>query len=112
MMDSPTNVDRAASVTEALDIFARCQGLVDEDVATQVSDLICNLMHYCDKEGIASFATVERAVGLYASERVAENDLGPDLFAKLTLDSIAPEAALIAARRAYDQTLSATRSDD
>lgn len=81
-------------MTGALQAFADQQGLLAEDTATQVADLICNLMHRCDLADQDPFAVVERAVGLYASERVAENDLGPDLMAVLTIDGVAPRRAI------------------
>jgi hypothetical protein len=45
---SATNESRAESASVAINAFARQNGLEDEDVETIVTDLIANLMHYCD----------------------------------------------------------------
>lgn len=48
------NTDRAITAAEALWVFAKRTGLdsKNEDAFTSVQDLIANLMHLCEQEGI------------------------------------------------------------
>jgi hypothetical protein len=49
-MKLPTNRERADWANIALDVFADETGMQDEDREIQLSDMICNLMHFCDVE--------------------------------------------------------------
>ena len=56
--DAPTNGERAHHAAKALDAFLRSTGesrTVDEDA---VRDLIADLGHYCDREGIKFFRKI------------------------------------------------------
>jgi len=53
------NTDRATVAAEALWVFARRTGLdgCGDDAITTVQDLIANLMHLCEQEGITGKET-------------------------------------------------------
>jgi hypothetical protein len=51
----PTNEDRAAWAWEACETFADATGLsVDDELPTVIGDLIANLMHLADREGLCA----------------------------------------------------------
>ena len=66
------NDDRASWAEIALHAFQAATGTDREDA---VSDLICDLMHLCDRDGeLGDFdAQVERARGHYEAETLGEN---------------------------------------
>ena len=68
---TPTNAHRAKWAQLAVNAF------IDEvggDFADAVSDLICDLCHLADQEGMDTLEEVRRALGSYADER----DYPPD----------------------------------
>jgi hypothetical protein len=51
----PTNEDRAAWAWEACETFADATGLrVADELPTVIGDLIANLMHLADQEGLCA----------------------------------------------------------
>lgn len=68
------NKDRAISARKTLDFFAKQQGVQDEDRATQASDLLCNLMHYCRSTALDFDTVLNRAHGHYTEELEEERD--------------------------------------
>jgi hypothetical protein len=61
----PTNDDRAAWAEEAIQAFERATGTDRED---SVSDLLCNLMHFCNLNGLDFLAELNRGAGHYQAE--------------------------------------------
>lgn len=68
------NKDRAISARETLDYFAKRQGVQDEDRETQLSDLLCNLMHYARAAAIDFDSCLTRGHGHYTEELEEERD--------------------------------------
>jgi hypothetical protein len=51
----PTNADRAAWAWEACETFADATGLgVADELPTVIGDLIANLLHLADREGLCA----------------------------------------------------------
>jgi hypothetical protein len=50
------NDSRADHARKALQLFASLTGTTDENAATQVQDLLCDLMHYADRTDGLDFA--------------------------------------------------------
>jgi hypothetical protein len=67
-MKLPSNRERADWASIALDAFADECNMNDEDRETQLSDLLCDLMHFCDVEEINWTACVERAYDHWREE--------------------------------------------
>lgn len=72
------NTDRATTAAEALWVFAKRTGLEgkNEDACTAVQDLIANLMHLCDQEGITggevTFASIVSTAEMHYLEELNE----------------------------------------
>lgn len=64
----PTNRDRAHWAEDALDHFARLVGQEDEDLETNATDFLCDLLHLCDFENLDFDVILERAKGHYEEE--------------------------------------------
>ena len=63
----PTNQDKAARVDVVLDAYvAVVDGFRDE---ADVRDLLTDIMHYCDREGINFDQELSRATDNYAEEK-------------------------------------------
>jgi hypothetical protein len=74
--DYPNNSDRAGWAQNALEIFCEETGL-DQEAERQsaVSDLLCNIGHYCDCHGLDFLAVASGAIGVWdAEKREEEND--------------------------------------
>lgn len=63
-----TNASRAHSAQNALAVFAKENGLEDEDIETQLSDIVTNLMHLCAINCVDFGSVLARAEGHYAAE--------------------------------------------
>ena len=64
------NDDRAAVAYSALEAF---QGLTGTDTEDAVSDLLCDLMHWCDRNSDEGFdGALTRARAYYAEETYVE----------------------------------------
>lgn len=74
-MKLPTNRERADWASIALDAFVAEMNMQDEDKETQLSDLLCNLMHFCDVEQIDWYRCVARAQDHYREEQAEEREL-------------------------------------
>lgn len=71
--DGPNNDDRAEWADEALGVFCARTGLdleVEPDDA--VSDLICNVGHFCDRSGLNFVSLVSRALSVWEVEKREE----------------------------------------
>lgn len=66
-MSTPTNDDRAYWASEALDTFRRLTA-PNEDTPTLLRDLLANLMHLADKEGIDFAHELNMATMHYEAE--------------------------------------------
>ena len=68
--DYPNNSDRAEWAENALAVFCEETGL-DPEVERRevVSDLICNLGHYCDQHGLEFLELASHAIGLWDVEK-------------------------------------------
>ena len=47
------NKDRRAAALKALKVFAADTGMVEEDLRTQITDLVTDLFHVCEHEIIS-----------------------------------------------------------
>lgn len=63
-----TNADRAEWARNALNAFAVQLNMQGEDFETQISDLLCDLMHLCDEGEIDWSTCVARAQDHYTEE--------------------------------------------
>lgn len=59
------NDERASWARQALDVFKRATGCEEEGA---VGDLLCNLMHFCDRAGVDFLSEMGRAVQHYEQE--------------------------------------------
>ncbi len=62
------NVDRADEADKALTTFTRNTGMHGEDYETRIGDLVTDLIHLCDREGVHFDAIVKRALQHHAAE--------------------------------------------
>ena len=73
MLDKTTNDDRAEWAEKALDTFAEVTGLDrsgdKEDKELLVGDMISDLMHYCDREGLDWSVVTGRGGDHYREEK-------------------------------------------
>lgn len=67
-MNDYTNADRADSARAAAEAFAIATGSQDEDLRTQLVDLLANIMHLADEEGLVFDALTESAYLHYEDE--------------------------------------------
>jgi len=65
-----TNTDKAKFAEVAVKAYAEKTGLAspDEDEETKVSDLVADLMHYCDRTGVDWSTVMYRAHRHYGEE--------------------------------------------
>lgn len=71
-----TNDLRAEWADEAVYAFAAVTHAADEEeLDTLVGDLLCDLMHLCDRDGLDFAALLERAQTHYAAEVADEEGL-------------------------------------
>ena len=75
----PDNADRAEFAARALLAFCEEVGL-DEAVERNdaVSDLICNLGHFCDRHGLDFLSIASGAIGIWDAERTEEKNGEPN----------------------------------
>jgi len=62
------NQDRAESAYKAVERFSDELGMADEDDETIMSDLLCNMMHFCDQQGVDFQDCLDRASRNYEVE--------------------------------------------
>lgn len=79
MHDYPTNYDRAEWAHEALRWFAGQTGQIrsgdfEHDLPTVIGDLLCDLCHLCDREGIDFDAALEKGRSGYVDDLEEEAD--------------------------------------
>lgn len=69
-MNLPTNLDRSTWADAALDAYARLTRTIPEDSDTEelVRDLLTDLMHLCDRDGVDFAQELEYARGNYQEE--------------------------------------------
>ena len=69
----PCNSDRAEWAEHALAVFCDDTGL-DQEIERQdaVSDLLCNLGHYCDLHNLDFLALASSAIGVWDAEKREE----------------------------------------
>jgi hypothetical protein len=65
-----SNADRASWAAVALNAFQDETGADDEDA---LGDLLCDLMHWCDRSGYEMDVALERARGHYEAETGGED---------------------------------------
>ena len=71
-----TNFKRSHWAAAAVQTHSSTTGILTEDTETQVSDLLCNLMHYCRMNGIDYAECVARAARMNAEESgFSDNEL-------------------------------------
>lgn len=74
-----SNEDRAAWAETVLLIFSRMTGLdPEEEKGEAVGDLIANIGHYCDRNGLDFLPSVEAAISLWDVEKREEEAGQPD----------------------------------
>jgi hypothetical protein len=90
----PSNEDRALWAYQALEVFCLETGLNFEDEKeSAVSDLLCNLGHYCDLHRLDFIALLSGAVGVWDAEKREEAEGAPNSLAqeRVVTIVIAPE---------------------
>ncbi len=77
--DYPNNSDRAEWAEHALSVFCEDTGL-DQEIESQeaVSDLLCNLGHYCDVHGLDFLAVASGAISVWDVEKREEANGEPN----------------------------------
>ena len=55
------NADRADAADKALATFTRATWMQGEDYETRISDLVTDLIHLCDREGVVFDDVITRA---------------------------------------------------
>lgn len=77
----PTNADRADWALTAVKVFAEETGMGpdrgNEELFTVLQDLLCDIMHLCDVEGVSFEEVFGQARGVY-NEEVQEEAAGLD----------------------------------
>lgn len=71
-----TNLDRAEYAQKALDNFVYNMDMESEEVETQLTDLLANLMHLCDVQG-EDFSDILRIAEGHYSAEISE---GPEAY--------------------------------
>lgn len=77
-MSEPTNKDRAGWAFDAVVSFAQIVGQQDEDLETNMSDLLANLRHLCDRKGLKWSEVDNRGHMHYSAEVVEERQMKAD----------------------------------
>lgn len=67
-MQEPTNVDRAGWARVGLAAFSRRTGEAGNEIETQLVDLLTDLMHLADYEGVDKDEVLDRALWHYAQD--------------------------------------------
>lgn len=62
------NQDRAESAFKAVQTFSDKTGLDGEEIYTKISDLLCNLQHLSDEQGVDFQECLDRASRNYETE--------------------------------------------
>lgn len=71
----PNNSDRAEWAEHALSVFCEDTGLDQEmEKREAVSDLLCNLGHYCDLHNFDFLALASGAIGVWDAEKREEEN--------------------------------------
>lgn len=52
MYSDPTNEDRAARIDEVREAYWDARGEEEDDAEEFVADLLADIMHFCDREGV------------------------------------------------------------
>lgn len=81
--DQPTNNERASWANTAVSAMAveTMDDPQSEDQATLISDLLCNLRHLCDAEGL-SFGDLDRGAHRTYLEEIGEQPLADVTYAE------------------------------
>lgn len=68
LYNDPTNEGRAARIDEVREAYwnARCE--VEDDVEEFVADLLADIMHFCDREGVDFQARLRTAESNHEAE--------------------------------------------
>ena len=74
-MKLPSNRERADWASIALVAFAEEVRMEDEDRETQLSDLLCDLMHFCNVEKLKWSLCVSRAQNHFREEVAEETGM-------------------------------------
>jgi hypothetical protein len=72
--DKCKNAQRAERAMNGLTFHARQLGPVDHDYETQISDLLTDLLHYCDQIGLNFKEILEISIINYDSEAEHSNE--------------------------------------
>lgn len=71
--DAPYNNDARASVAlHCVKRFGEITGPEDEDIETQLSDFLCDIMHLCDSKDLEFEEIIRKADGHYQAELAEE----------------------------------------
>lgn len=77
MAEEPTNKDRAGWAKEAVDHFSKVVGAQDEDLETKMTDLLADMMHLADQNGLDFEKLTEHAENHF-DEEFEEEEGGED----------------------------------
>jgi hypothetical protein len=71
----PTNAERAARAWDACETFADATGLsVDDELPTVIGDLIANLLHLADQDGLCAESVLRTATMHFEAETGDEKE--------------------------------------
>ncbi len=73
----PTNRDRASWAHEGLQTYATRTGVISEDLETQMSDLLGDMMHLARFEGVDFDEVIRRGGGHFRVEVREDPDIFP-----------------------------------
>ena len=79
MTDDRTNAGRAADAALALNLHSAHTGILGEPGDTQLTDILCNLMHWCAANGVVWNTCLERADDHHFAEWDEEEQAEPVL---------------------------------
>jgi hypothetical protein len=69
-----TNAGRAVDASQAIETHSGLTGIIRETDDIQLSDLLCNLMHWCAENDVNWAGCIDRAETHYDTEWREEND--------------------------------------
>ncbi len=78
------NHKRAICAEKAVAVFSEIVNA--DDTRQAIQDLICDIGHLCDREGLDFQQVVVIAVGWWHAERIDPNGLHPEPYVTLSID--------------------------
>ena len=102
------NFERAARVAGVIDAYARLCRIGEDELQSQISDLISDLLHHAEfdacrrRSATDTFTVAKHGVGLFAEELVCPDGLGPDMAVAISINGLEPRQAIAIAQADTD----------